>query len=198
MYYEKKVKEHFKRTLNMLKFAISKDETRQQLMGVCHVSSVNALCSTNGHVLAHIGSRYDENLADKIINAEYQTIDRDYPKLEPVIPNNDKMTKFEIKIMPSDHWKIKLPKAANKEEAQENLKLRNIYLHLDKDKDEYYFSRKKEDDKFILTFNAEYLKPVADGHTYTVFYSGELSPVKIYPDIERFPNDFYIVMPVRS
>jgi hypothetical protein len=206
MYVHKNHKKFINKCMNCLEFSKSKDETRLQLNGVIHYSKLNALISCDGHVLTFLKSFYDNDLKDVIITDNYQTIRREYPRVENVMKDpstlNRKLNKMIFKI--EKHHAVK---------GKINELPTFIYFFSD---GIIGFDLDRANDtngvKLIAKVNSHLLTPLADGSEYVVgFDVDDLQKLKkeyllpIYMslnfstevDIEDSHNfeNFYIVMP---
>ena len=86
--------------LKVLKSAISKDETRPQLCGFYHCEELKALVSSDGYGAVCLRSMYDDQLKNKIINPiTFQSVNRDYVKLENFINAVDKKSHREVNFI---------------------------------------------------------------------------------------------------
>ena len=173
-------KELEKLKTNLLKQCISKDETRLQLQGVCHVSSIKALCSTDGHIACVLKSRYSESLADKIINPiTFELIEREYPKIDAIIPTTYKAT-YTFSIEKIHYFNCKAYKP--------------IKAHFYKD-GTISIEDVKENKEKLFTVNSNFLKHLVD-RTYSVGFSGDLSPI-VFSLLEDNFDDIFIIMPLK-
>lgn len=194
MSFNKDFKERQKIMTKALRFAVSKDETRRQLMGACHASSMRALCATDGYCAAVLGSRYSVHLADKIIDVDtLEHIDREYPKMNAVLPTFRVGEWFTVHIEKHHVRKAaknKKPTAAHFHRVGDSEGLR-----IDFDKSE----------GAIFSLNSALLAPLAttNGRTFDVHYMKELSPVSFALDHEHYRTnnifrDYYLIMPIKA
>jgi hypothetical protein len=179
----RKVKlDRFALKTKLLNASIGKDETRRYLSGVYHCPETRALVSCDGHRLTVLRSRYSDALSGKILDLEDGTIiDREYPRIKPLIPDFSKLSRFEITIQKHQAPTTKVSPAIN------------VYFYLDAT-----VSLDKRDDA-LFSINARYLSPLADGHARTVYYNPEnkTAPVVFLLDTDDVTHDFYLVMPLK-
>ena len=179
----KERKAYEKKALTALNFAVSKDETRPYLMGVQHREQMGALVSSNGHVATVLYSMYCPQLAGKIMHPKtYGIIDREFPKLEAVVPTELKHHVKVSVLIEKHHYAKGKPRNPQK-----------IFLNVDNEGRAHFSFERNENTKIAI--NAEYLKPVADGNYYEVYYSNSMKPIRI--DLSEATSDFYVIMPLK-
>jgi len=162
-----------------LMFAISKDETRPFLNGVIHYSQLKALVATNGVVATILKSRYREEIKDVIISPEFDVIEREYPKIEAVIPIKDKCKVLKFKLEKYHYRKDKRP----------------IKLYFLTDNRIQFELPKDEDLLFVL--DANNLKTIADGSEYFVMYKDRNCPIAFNLSPADTFDDMFVICPLR-
>ena len=160
MYQPKKVSNIINKSLI---HALGKDETRPQLMGFYHCENLRALITCDGTKMAIIKSRYAEELSGQVINPKtFEKIYRDYPKAATVVPQIKNMKVGKIKI--EKHHYVSQGRG------------RPTFIYLNKYDDRFELSFEKMQNS-IICFNADHLKPLANGEVYNFAYSNDLQPV---------------------
>jgi hypothetical protein len=159
-----------------LKFSISKDETRRQLMGVYFDSKEGNAVSTNGYIMTYSKHKYDAELADKIIDfTDMSVIKREFLKYSAVIPKSFK-NKTTVIITKNLYLK------------QKGVQIK-AYFTLDNGF--VLSSTPLENYEFVI--NPEFLKPLI-GYTLELEYNGKLEPIRVTL-IEQ--DSYYIIMPLK-
>jgi len=174
-----------KRRTDLLKFSVSKDETRLHLNSIWHDDKLGALVSTNGHHATILKSRYSPELSNKLIDPNtFQIIHREPVKIAAVIPSKFQTT---LNFTIEKHHFV-------------NTKNRPTHAHFFNDGTVSIGLLKDLGDKEgrLFTVNAAYLKHLVGG-TYAVGTNNELSPVAFSLDHEclELANDIYIIMPLK-
>lgn len=167
-----------KKLSDCLMNCVSKDETRIHLTGIIHYSNIGALVSCDGHKMFANFCHYDDSLKDKILNPEtFQTIKREYPRIETIIP---KKTLKTIKVKIEKHHYLKA--------CKDNEYSPKLYFY-----DDHCSHEKKDNALFCI--NASFIKPLADGTIYTIEFNNALSPIvfKLHDELK----DFMIIMPIK-
>jgi hypothetical protein len=162
----------------LLKFSISKDETRPYLNGVYFDSKLEQAVSTDGYIMTVSKRLYVPEFADKIINFNDMNVcDREFLKYSSILPR-----KFEGEFM------VTIPKAdpiiKGKNERQYGFFLK---------KDQTWEIAINPPQDIICKLNPHFLKPL-QGLTIKVKYNGELNPV-VFELVED--DTIYVVMPIK-
>jgi len=164
-----------------LKFSISKDETRRNIMGVNHNSELRARVSCNGHVLTAIFMNYSDELKDLTIDISNGTlIDREFPRVSKVF-HPDSYEKMKMRTFTITKDMIK------KNASPESGTLR------------FYKSGPSFDiidgETPLFGLQSKFLEPLADGSTYEVYYKNEYSPV-IFRIVTGYLH-YMVIMPFK-
>ena len=141
---------------------ISKDETRRQLTGFCHVENIKTLCSTDGHRACLLKSRYNEELKNTIVcNKTFTVIEGEYPKISQVIPDikNSQLYNLEIK---KHHSAKNTNVYMYKNENNIYRDVKNAYLSFEVIAD--------NEENYLCTFNSEFLKDLAKDITIKIAF----------------------------
>jgi len=176
-----KVNNCLKRIKKAIEFSMSKDETRPFLNGWIHYEKLKALVSCNGFVLTCSQSLYDDNLKNIIISPkEYQSVQREYPRVEAVIPDLSKLESGVVQIK-------KVFKVKGKEVVK---------LYLYKDDDNFHFSF-EEKENAILVIDARNIAPLTDDCSYEFKYSKKLNPIVFNLSYGETFNDYFLLLPLK-
>ena len=168
-----------------LAHSVSKDQTRPYLMGYIHYERLNALITCDGHKATIARSFYCDNLKNVIIDPNtMQAIDREYPRIESVIPSSKDFQLLTYKIEAHHYQKGK------------GKDVKKAYFC---DNGEVILFEVPAGKKVLFALNAEFLKPLADGSEYHVkYFNDPLKPVLF--DIGGTDAGFintYLVMPIK-
>lgn len=183
MSYLKENKRQTKLRTDLLNFSVSKDETRLHLQAIWHDESMGALVSTNGHHATILRSRYSPVLFDRLIDPiTYQIIERDPVRIKAVIPLKFKtILDFTIE---KHHF----------QRATKTIKHPKTHFYSDGTLSVNELIESKE---LLFTVNSSFLKYLATGHTYTIGFNAELSPVGVSLTGDNFDGDIFIMMPLK-
>lgn len=170
-----------KKLYKVLKSSMSKDATRIHLNGFYHCPELRSLVATDGYTMTVLGTKFDENLAGKIILIdELRTIDAKFPKCSAVIPRKSNK---RLKITFPKHLKIKSKKPTY------------IYIYEDMASVERLENRLP-----LAAVDSNLILDLCDGSTYFIDYLDKMSPLKIYLNgTSDLPleSDFVLVMPLK-
>lgn len=185
MSYLKEKKKLDKLRNDLLKFSVSKDETRLHLNAIWHDDDLGALVSTNGYHATILRSRYCPQLSDKLICPKtFTLIEREPVKIKTVIP-----TKFktELSYTIEKHHFVSSRRSNKPPKA-----------HFYSDGSISIEDEQKEKER-LFTVNASFLKYLV-GRTYLVGMNNDLSPVCFSLDHTEkvgLANDIFLVMPLK-
>ena len=172
---------------NLLKFSVSKDETRLHLNSIWHDDKLGALVSTNGHHATILRSRYSPELSDKLIDpVTYQLINRDAVKIAAVVPSK---------------YKTKLTYTIETHHFSKMIKGRPTITHFFEDGSISIGGNSSEwgaGKTRLFSINAAFLKHLV-GRSYHVGINADLSPVSFALDNEELglANDIFLIMPLK-
>ena len=183
----KELKKLDKRRTDLLKFSVSKDETRPHLMHVWHDPDIKALVSTNGHTATILKSRYNSRLDNILIDSKtFEVSMREPVKIVNILPS-----KFRLEVtytIEKHHYVRQIGAKVTKAHFFEDGS-----ISMGGNSSEWGFGRKR-----LFTVNASFLKHLATGHSYTFGYNAELTPVVVALNEGNLKGDIFVIMPLNE